>query len=103
MQALSSFLDERVHLMQDRQFEYNDQGLRHDGNYDLARRALARDGQGQKSRPYSVVMGFCGVDGWLLAPITLSKTELVGHPGRFGAIAGPDPKNPPSAGNVDTA
>jgi hypothetical protein len=77
LRALSGFVGARVADMQRSQFLYNGQGIRHDGNYTLARRVLVRKPDERRGfeRPYSVALAFCGVDGSLLAPITLRRTE----------------------------
>lgn len=77
MRSLSGFVATRVADMQRSQFLYNGQGIRHDGNYTLARRVLVRQPSERRGfvRPYSVALAFCGVDGSLLAPITLRRTE----------------------------
>ena len=59
--------------MRARQLVYNGQGIRHDGNYGLAKRIITHRALGE--RQHTVVLGFCGVDGSLLQPIQACETE----------------------------
>ena len=63
LKGFSGFVKERVQVMKQRQFVYNGQGLRVDGNYALAK--ILRRGLGSEC---SVVYAVCGVDGSFLAP-----------------------------------
>lgn len=67
MQGFSFFLKARVDIMRRRQFVYNGQGLRHDGNYKLAARIIPAK--------FTVVIAFCGVDGSLMQPVVPKLTE----------------------------
>ena len=50
--------------------------MRCDGNYKLAKRIVSRSEPDKKpDRIYSVVMGFCGVDGALLKVVSPRRTE----------------------------
>jgi len=71
--ALVNFLEARVAVLRRRQFLYNGQGIRHDGNYGLAKRIITDKRRGR--RPFTVVLGFCGVDGSLLEPVVARETE----------------------------
>jgi len=74
--ALDEFLDKKVLEMQDQLFVYSGQGWRNDGNFKLAKRiGVKRQGSRFAARPYSVVLGFCGVDGALFAPVHPMQTE----------------------------
>ncbi len=79
--GLRHFVKARVQVMKRRQFVYNAQGLRCDGNFKLAIRVVVPkfDKSGKRSRwwsrPYTVVLAFCGTDGSLLQPVTLHKAE----------------------------
>ena len=57
--------------MRRRQFVYNGQGIRHDGNYGLAKRIVQRRGESRRT----VVIAFCGLDGSLLEPPVSRETE----------------------------
>ena len=74
--ALDEFLDKKVFEMQEQLFVYCGQGLRNDGNFKLAKRiGVRRQGSRSAARPSTVVLGFCGVDGTLLAPVHPMRTE----------------------------
>lgn len=65
-----------VAAMRQRQFVYNAQGIRGDGNYKLAKRiAFASAGGRRPERPYTVVLAWCAVDGSLLQPVAAKRTE----------------------------
>eukprot|EP00435_Cladocopium_sp_Y103_P075461 s20_g58.t1 len=74
LSCFADFVQKRVELMQERQFVYNGQLIRGDGNYDLAK-AVSSVENGKKVHKYSVALGWCGVDGSLLAPISLARAE----------------------------
>lgn len=60
--------------MMDKQYLFNCQGLRFDGNFGIARQvAEFRDGRWVK--PWNVLFGWCGTDGSLLKPVTLATSE----------------------------
>ena len=62
--------------MEQRQFVYNGQAVRLDGNYDLAKRIVVKaTGAAKLGRPHTVVLAFCGVDGSLLCPPVPLATE----------------------------
>ena len=71
--AFSAFINERVQSLRARQLIYNAQGLRHDGNFKLAK--IIYSASATRKRPFSVVLGFCCVDGSLLQPPTPCETE----------------------------
>ena len=68
------FLQKRVAALIDLQLLYNGQGLRVDGNYKIAKRIMARSGKfwAQKA---NCIIAWCGLDGSLLRPPTLSNSE----------------------------
>ena len=70
VRAFRAFVSQRVAVMRKRQILYNAQGLRHDGNYKLAKRIYIRG-----ERPFSVVIAICGVDGSLIDVIRPRATE----------------------------
>jgi hypothetical protein len=70
LRAFRLFLRARVELLRERQYIYNGQGLRHDGNFDLATRVVPDGGN-----KYTVVVAFCGTDGSLMRPPVLRATE----------------------------
>ena len=74
LSCFADFVQKRVDLMQERQFVYNGQLIRGDGNYDLAK-AVVRYVEGQKSHPYTVAFAWCGVDGSLLVPVSFAQSE----------------------------
>ena len=74
LSCFADFVQKRVDLMQERQFVYNGQLIRGDGNYDLAK-AVVRYVEGKKSHPYTVALAWCGVDGSLLVPVSLAQSE----------------------------
>ena len=90
LSCFADFVQKRVDLMQERQFVYNGQLIRGDGNYDLAK-AVVRYVEGQKSHPYTVALAWCGVDGSLLvhvgASIVCPKWVLALHWSVLGAVA----------------
>ena len=73
MQALEHFLAKRVAVMRRRQFVFNGQGIRHDGNYGVAKRIWSP--KKYKLPKKTVVIAFCGVDGSLLEPVVAKETE----------------------------
>jgi hypothetical protein len=75
MKALQNFLGSAVASMKARLYRYAGQGIRGDGNYQIATRIRARTSDGRTERPYSVLLAWCGVDGCLLKPVVPSKTE----------------------------
>ena len=62
MRGFSFFVTARVAIMRRRQFAYNGQGIRHDGNCKLAR-VLTKSVEDGRC---TVVLALCGVDGSLL-------------------------------------
>ena len=70
------FVKDRVQAMVDLQLLFNGQGLRVDGNFDMARQVTVYE-NGVYTRPYHVLLAWCGVDGSLLKPITLARSEKV--------------------------
>jgi hypothetical protein len=76
MAAARDLVRSAVAAMRRRQFVYNAQGIRGDGNYKLAKRiALASSGGRRPERPYTVVLAWCAVDGSLLQPVSARRTE----------------------------
>ena len=75
MKALQNFLVSVVASMKARLYRYAGQGVRGDGNYQIATRIRVRTPDGHTERPYSVLLAWCGVDGCLLKPVSPSKTE----------------------------
>jgi hypothetical protein len=65
LRGLTSIVQARVSVMQRRQIIFNSKGIRCDGNWDLAKiMTVGPDGEA-----FSVVLGFCGLDGSLLVPL----------------------------------
>jgi len=64
LQGLRNFAAARVEVMKRRQLCYNGRGIRMDGNFDLAKIIIVEEG----GDAFTVVMGFCGLDGSLLIP-----------------------------------
>ena len=60
--------------MQRRQFVYNGQIIRGDGNYSLSKSVVSMV-DGARVRKFTVALAWCGVDGSLLAPVSLAATE----------------------------
>ena len=73
LEGFRMFLHQRVALLRERQFVYNGQDIRRDGNYDLAIRVK------HPSRKFSVLIAFCGTDGSLLEPPAVMETEAWLH------------------------
>ncbi|CAJ1379993.1 unnamed protein product [Effrenium voratum] len=74
LKCFEGYVQKRVDLMQERQCVYNGQLIRGDGNYDLAK-AVVSMVDGKRTHRYSVALGWCGVDGSLLAPVSLAEAE----------------------------
>ena len=71
--ALGHFLSSVVADMRRRVSVYSGAGVRGDGNHDFAMRIGRRSICGRYvNRPYTVALGWCGIDGALLKPITPS-------------------------------
>ena len=56
---------------------YSGSIIRGDGHHRLARRVVRME-KGKRTRPWNVLLGWVGVDGALLAPPTLSASEILG-------------------------
>ena len=71
--ALGYFLSSVVADMRRRVSVYSGAGVRGDGNHDFAMRIGRCSICGRYvNRPYTVALGWCGIDGALLKPITSS-------------------------------
>ena len=70
----AGFVQKRVDIMQRRQFVYNGQIIRGDGNYSLSKSVYSMV-DGAKVRKFTVALAWCGVDGSLLAPVSLAAGE----------------------------
>ncbi len=74
LQYFAGFVQKRVDIMQRRQFVYNGQIIRGDGNYSLSKSVVSMV-DGARVRKFTVALAWCGVDGSLLAPVSLAATE----------------------------
>lgn len=75
LKVFSTFVRARVRVMRRRQIAYNSQGLRHDGNYKLAK-ILIDSVDGMQC---TVVFALCGVDGSLIDVPAPLPTEAWPH------------------------
>ena len=74
LKYFAGFVQKRVDIMQRRQFLYNGQLIRGDGNYSLSKSVFSVV-DGAKVRKFTVALAWCGVDGSLLAPVSVAAGE----------------------------
>lgn len=75
LRAWSGFIRTMVGRMRKRQLLFNAKVIRGDGNFKLAKRIARYEGQ-KWVRPFTVVLGWCGLDGSLLQPWSARKGEV---------------------------
>ena len=69
--ALGSFLENAINDIRQGVFVYGGSGVRGDGNYTLASCIAVRNQCGRYvERPFSIVIGWCAVDGCYMQPVT---------------------------------
>ena len=72
--GLWHFVKNRVHNVRRRQLIYNSKGIRGDGNYKMAKRIVLRVWP-RRTRPFTVILAWCGLDGSLLQPMKAYARE----------------------------
>lgn len=73
--AFKEIVEDRVQTQKRWQNVYNGSGVRLDGGFKKAK-IIAGVGAENKTRPYTVLMAFCSVDGSLLTPIVPVRREV---------------------------